>query len=226
MTRSENYAAVVAFHGHECPGAAVGLRMAEVALERYGRHATGNELIAVAETDTCAVDAVQVLTGCTAGKRNLRHEDNGKNAFSFWRQGAAEGVRLVARPGSDAFRDEETWSLADKVSGGEATGDERESFARRQRARIERILQAPAADLFTVTTLAIAAPAPEQVRRAEPCAKCGEPTSVLTLHDHRGEMLCPACHRAAHGGALPAEHAGDHRHPSLRGEGGHHHHHH
>jgi len=224
MTRDEHYAAVVAFHGHECPGAAVGLRMAETAVAQYGRHDRGNELIAVAEIDICSVDAVQVLTGCTFGKRNLRHVDNGKNAFTFWRQGDSHGLRVLARPASDAFRDAETWSLADKVDSGSADDTERAAFTERQRGRIQRILRAPADELFTVLTVEQPAPEAARVYRSEPCAECQEPTSVATLHDHRGRMVCPPCHLEAHGGSLPAEHHGDHRHPAVREAHAHHHH--
>ncbi|MGD8916559.1 MAG: FmdE family protein, partial [Syntrophobacterales bacterium] len=58
----------VAFHGHMCPGLAVGIRAAEVALREIGPHAQDEEVVAVVETDMCGVDAIQFLTGCTFGK--------------------------------------------------------------------------------------------------------------------------------------------------------------
>jgi len=225
VTRTEDYAEVVRFHGHECPGAALGLRIAETAVGRLGRHAPGNEIIALAETDICSVDAVQVITGCTTGKRNLRHADSGKNAFTFWRAGAADGLRVIARLGTDAYRDEQTWALSDKIEAGTATGEEAARFADLQRARIDRILAAPVEDLLDLKDVPVAAPERIAVPRSEPCAGCGEPTSVETLHQHRGRMLCPACHLDAHGGTLPAEHAGNHAHPAAHAESSHGHNH-
>jgi hypothetical protein len=35
------------------------------------------------ENDSCAVDAVQVMTGCTFGKGNLIFRDYGKQAYTF-----------------------------------------------------------------------------------------------------------------------------------------------
>ncbi|MBW2392561.1 MAG: formylmethanofuran dehydrogenase subunit E family protein, partial [Deltaproteobacteria bacterium] len=58
----------VAFHGHMCPGLAIGIRAAEVALRDIGPHAHDEEVVAVVETDMCGVDAIQSLTGCTFGK--------------------------------------------------------------------------------------------------------------------------------------------------------------
>lgn len=70
----------ISFHGHSCPGLAIGIRAAELALRELGSR---ENLVAVVETDMCGVDAIQFLTGCTYGKGNLIHKDHGKMAFSF-----------------------------------------------------------------------------------------------------------------------------------------------
>jgi hypothetical protein len=61
------------FHGHLCAGLTIGIRAAQVALREIGPHSADEEVVAVVETDMCAVDATQVLTGCTFGKGNLIH---------------------------------------------------------------------------------------------------------------------------------------------------------
>ena len=48
----------IKFHGHSCPGLALGIRASEWALTEFGR-AVDEDIIAVVETDMCAVDAVQ-----------------------------------------------------------------------------------------------------------------------------------------------------------------------
>ncbi|HUL31410.1 MAG TPA: formylmethanofuran dehydrogenase subunit E family protein, partial [Thermodesulfobacteriota bacterium] len=53
---------VIDFHGHWCPGLAIGIRAAELALKDIGR-ASDEEIVAVVETDMCVVDAIQYLTG-------------------------------------------------------------------------------------------------------------------------------------------------------------------
>jgi formylmethanofuran dehydrogenase subunit E len=39
------------FHGHMCPGLAIGIRAAEVALKEIGPHSKDEEVVAVVETD-------------------------------------------------------------------------------------------------------------------------------------------------------------------------------
>ena len=42
---------VEAFHGHMCPGLAIGIRAAELALREIGPHAKDEEVVAIVETD-------------------------------------------------------------------------------------------------------------------------------------------------------------------------------
>ena len=62
----EELKALIAFHGHWCPGLATGIKVSQVVLAELGR-SSDEEIVAVAETDNCAVDAIQFLTGCTVG---------------------------------------------------------------------------------------------------------------------------------------------------------------
>ncbi len=50
---------VVSFHGHMSPGLAMGIRAAEAGLGAVGRDGGGQEVVAIVETDMCAVDAIQ-----------------------------------------------------------------------------------------------------------------------------------------------------------------------
>ena len=226
MTLTQTHPDVVRFHGHECPGASLGARIADAAVRRLGRHAPGNELIAIGEIDSCALDAVQVIAGCTFGKRNLVHRDHGKNVFTFWRKADGAAVRVSARPGSDAYRDERTWELAEKVEAGTADDAEKALFARLQAQRIERILTVDEDALLLVQDVDDAVPSVKSLRPHEACEECGDQTSVSVLHNHRGRMLCPPCHLGAHGGELPADHGhGHHGHGHGHGHHGHDHSH-
>ena len=91
---------VINFHGHFCPGLAIGIRAAELALRLIGPNADDEEVVALVETNMCGVDAIQFMTGCTFGKGNLIHLDYGKNAFTFIRLSDGKTVRLVTRPQS------------------------------------------------------------------------------------------------------------------------------
>jgi hypothetical protein len=54
--------ATMDFHGHWCPGLAIGVRAAELALEEVGK-ADDEDIVAIVETDMCAVDAIQYSGG-------------------------------------------------------------------------------------------------------------------------------------------------------------------
>jgi formylmethanofuran dehydrogenase subunit E len=48
---NETIKKVQEFHGHMCPGLAIGIRAAEAALELIGLHSKDEEVVAVVETD-------------------------------------------------------------------------------------------------------------------------------------------------------------------------------
>jgi len=86
----------VAFHGHLCPGLVIGYCAAKLGMRLLAADRSADEeLIAIVENDTCAVDAIQALTGCTFGKGNLFFQDHGKMVFTF-------AVRPTARPCTSA----------------------------------------------------------------------------------------------------------------------------
>ena len=67
---------VVKFHGHSCPGLAIGFKVAIAALEELNLEpAYDEEIVCIVENDSCAVDAIQVITSYTFGKRNLIFKD-------------------------------------------------------------------------------------------------------------------------------------------------------
>ena len=72
------------FHGHICPGIAIGVLVAKYVLEHGFERSSDEELVAVVETDNCSVDALQAILGTTYGKGNLIHNDYGKNNYKIY----------------------------------------------------------------------------------------------------------------------------------------------
>ncbi len=66
----------LAFHGHECPGLAIGFRAAEVGLRQLeSRRAGDEEIVAIVETDFCGIDSKRRRASCLpllASTRNCR----------------------------------------------------------------------------------------------------------------------------------------------------------
>jgi formylmethanofuran dehydrogenase subunit E len=192
---------VVEFHGHMCAGLAMGIRAAEVALAEIGPHAPDEEVVAIVETDMCAVDAIQFLTGCTFGKGNLVHRDHGKNAYTFIRRSDGKAVRISTRSGAWG-RDPAWLSLFAKVRSGMATPDERQQFASGQRERSQLVMDASQDELFEVRQIDIQAPAPARILATVECSGCHEPTMETRVRRLDEQEWCLPCFEDALSGTV------------------------
>lgn len=73
------------YHGHLCAGQVLGVRigMAGVKWLEIDNPYGNKSLIVYVETDRCATDAIQTVTGCKLGRRSLKYLDYGKMAATF-----------------------------------------------------------------------------------------------------------------------------------------------
>lgn len=95
MNIDEAFELAADFHGHKCPGLAIGVRVAEEAKKIFGiEDNKDKEFTCVAENRACYIDGIQVLCGCTMGKRNLQFELTGCTAFTFSHPKAEKAVRF------------------------------------------------------------------------------------------------------------------------------------
>jgi formylmethanofuran dehydrogenase subunit E len=193
----QELAAIVQFHGHFCPGVAIGVRAAELALREIGPHATDEEVVAIVETDMCAVDAIQFMTGCTFGKGNLIHLDYGKNAFTFIRRSDGKAIRLVMRQQSLSQSDDEHRDLLARIQSGEASPEEHQRFQDLIHQRGQAILDLPLETLFEVQTVEPRIPAKARVRESIQCEACGEMVMETRIRLLNGRKLCIPCFEAA-----------------------------
>ncbi len=183
---------IVRFHGHMCPGLAMGIRAAEVGLREVGPHSSDEEVVTLTETDMCGVDAIQYLTGCTFGKGNLIHLDYGKNAYTFIRRSDGKAIRVSTLPG--AFdRGPEHNELSAKVRNNSATEEEQARYKELRADRTEAILQAPEDELYAVEEVAAEIPPRARIHNSITCANCGELTMETRVRWLEGKKLCPAC---------------------------------
>lgn len=182
----------ISFHGHSCPGLAIGMRAAELVFrELGGREET--ELVAVVETDMCGVDAIQFLTGCTYGKGNLIHKDHGKMAFSFYDQKSGKSFRAILRPEADGGIGSELRPLMKKVAEGSATDEER-SRAGELRAQLEtRYMSESLEELFAKSEPNSPAPRSPRILQSLRCEACEEMTMESRTRRFDGKTLCIPC---------------------------------
>jgi len=190
---------VIAFHGHLCPGLVTGVRAAEIALRELGPRAADEELVAIVESLSCAVDAIQFLTGCTLGKGNLIHRDYGKAAFTFARRSDARAVRIVARAREAALTAEQE-QLVHRVRTGQASEADRRAYDSLWRERSLQVLDEDEDSLFDVQTLdCFRLPEAAHTDASVRCEGCGEMVMSTRASSLEGRTLCPSCYRKAGG---------------------------
>uniref|UniRef100_A0A7C5V1W0 Formylmethanofuran dehydrogenase n=1 Tax=Caldicellulosiruptor owensensis TaxID=55205 RepID=A0A7C5V1W0_9FIRM len=165
--KKELWQKCVEFHGHSCPGLAIGFRACEVAAEKLGlSFAKDEEIVCVTETDACGVDAIQVILGTTVGKGNLILKDRGKQAFTFFRRDTNEGIRVVFK-GFENFADREE--------------------------KLKFILSAPLSQLFELKQPKDKIPPPARIFKSIECAGCGEKTAESKIRIVDGRFYCLDC---------------------------------
>lgn len=159
----------VGFHGHACPGLAIGVRASGLVLDWLGTaRAQDEELVCVTENDACGVDGIQAILGCTLGKGNLLYRPTGKQVYTFFARASGRGLRLALRP------------LPQDLD---------------RQARMHWILEAPAEEIFTRGEPRFALPERARLFASVACELCGEsvPEHKVRLQD--GKLVCQDCFR-------------------------------
>lgn len=186
-------AQAVVFHGHLCPGLAMGLRAAEIVLREVGRRTEDEEIFAVVETDQCAVDAIQFLVGCTVGRGMLIQLDYGKNAYSFYRPRDGKSFRIVSRPDAAGPLSEEHEQLWVKQRARTLTPADKKRFWELQNARARVILALPLEEVYTFTDAPPLGPRPPRTGPFLTCESCGEKVMEARTQRANHRVLCRAC---------------------------------
>lgn len=182
----------IRFHGHSCPGLAIGIRAAEWALMEMGK-SPDEEIVAVVETDMCGVDAIQYLIGCTFGKGNLIHKDYGKTAFTFYRRRDGKGVRIVTRQEARAPQDDEFTRLRKKKMAEGLDGEEEKKFKAAMGARTKKIMDTPLEELFEIKEPQISMPRKARILHSLICGECGEAVMETRTRRFNDQVLCIPC---------------------------------
>lgn len=166
-----DYKEVVKFHGHSCPGLAIGYRMTLAALDYLDiTKAKDEELVALVENDACGTDAVQFISGCTFGKGNFIFRDYGKMVYIFYSRKSNRAVRTSRK--TEAKRIFE--------------GQTREEM-------IETILNSPISQIINCEEIDIEAPEYAELVPTIVCSKCGETVMETKIRNWHGNGICIPC---------------------------------
>jgi len=184
----------VSFHGHLCPGLIYGYIVARESIRLLDiERSRDEEVVAVSENDSCAVDALQVMLGTSTGKGNLILKDYGKNAYTIFNRSKKKGYR---------FSRKETYNYSGKYKKEFAlleqavqSGIANEKEKRRQKLlKAEDLLLKPFDEVFTTEEAEMKMPPYAPLAPSKPCAKCGEMTmATKMITTENGSELCVPC---------------------------------
>ncbi len=187
-----NFDDAVKFHGHACPGLAIGYRVANLALKELGLRARDEELVAIVENNSCAVDAIQLICGCTFGKGNLIFKDYGKQSYTFIRRPHPEAIRIAVKwtpPPEDA----ETEAMWKRYSEGDRSPEVTAAVQDRKARKMKAVLETDDVELFEIKRLTVEMPEPARIYQSLTCASCGEKVMEPRTRDVAGKLLCIPC---------------------------------
>jgi len=185
---------VVAFHGHSCPGLALGYRVALAALKAIGmkKSSEDEELVAVVENDSCAVDAIQVVTGCTFGKGNLIYKDYGKQGYTFLKRpsGTALRISIDFLFAEESGEEKEMWL---RYVRGDRSQEVLKAVHDRKAKKTMAILEASESMLMKITRVNVPLPPEARIYQSITCEICGEKAAEPRARIKSGKIVCIPC---------------------------------
>lgn len=201
MVSQEDLRRAEELHGHLCPFLVIGMRAAEIAMERLRLSRLGayesihEEIVAIVEVNNCFADGVQVKTGCTLGNNSLIYVDLGKNAVTLVKRDSGEAVRvyLDAEKITSIIPAEARELRRRVLVERTATRDEVERFAQIWRKISLEVKDLPESFFqireFKIRRLPEKSPIYESIK----CSLCGEYAMATRVVYKDGRPLCLAC---------------------------------
>ncbi|MHA1731113.1 MAG: TrmO family methyltransferase domain-containing protein [Promethearchaeota archaeon] len=186
-------------HGHFCTGLALGVVAGARLVKWLGSSPDGMEnIFVIAETNNCASDGVQYVTGCTFGNNALVFRDFGKTAFTIARRDG-KGLRVSLR--GDAWDNvpstPEQGELFDLVVRDRSGTDEDAARLKSlSRESAFKLVELPAEAFFDTREVEVEAPTYAPIHDTVVCEACGEPFMASRRVEDGGRSLCIACGRS------------------------------
>ena len=190
----DDLAECVSFHGHLCPGLVYGYRVAkEAATLLEVDKSSDEEVVAICENDSCAIDAFQIILSTTAGKGNLIVNNYGKNVYTVYSRNSGKALRFSRifsyeyGGKNNAEFDKLEAALQNKTAS-------KKEILRQKYLKAVDLSDKPFNEIFNTQELAYAPPPYAPLAPSAPCNKCGELTmSTKLIKNEEGNLLCIPC---------------------------------
>lgn len=156
------------FHGHKCPGLAIGYKVSLLAIKHLDikDNIEDEDIVCIAETDACGVDAVQVILKATVGTGAMHILYTGKQAFNIFNRKNGKKARFVLNDMKNFDSKEE---------------------------RMQYLLSADEETLFTIKDVTLDFPERAKIYNSYICDKCGEKTAENAVSLINDKYICNSC---------------------------------
>ncbi len=183
-------------HGHKCPAMPMGLRAGAAAMNALAvARAKDKDLVAILELGEnhcshCFGDGVQMITGCTFGKGNLRTLPYGKFGLTLIERATGRAVRVVPRAAVQAKMKESRYFQEFRSKGVPASRVPDEVVD----PMIQQVMSAPEEQILSVGTgFRVEVDRTGESFDTRPCDACGEMVADKYLQVVAEKRLCIPC---------------------------------
>jgi formylmethanofuran dehydrogenase subunit E len=187
-------------HGHKCPAMPMGLRAGAAAMNTLAvPRARDKDLVAILELGEdhcshCFGDGVQMITGCTFGKGNLRTLPYGKFGLTLVERATGRAVRVVPRAHAQAKMKESRFFQEFRAKGIPASKVPDEVVD----PMIQQVMNAPEEQILVVgTEFRIEVDKMGEAFDTRPCDACGEMVVDRYLRVVGDKRVCIPCQERA-----------------------------
>jgi formylmethanofuran dehydrogenase subunit E len=184
-------------HGHKCPAMPLGLRAGAAALNALGvDRAQDGQLEAILELGDghcahCFADGVQMITGCTLGKGNIRKLGYGKFGVTLVERATGRRVRVVPRAEAQAASRQTPFFLDYRMKGIPASQVPVEMVE----PLIQNVMNAPVDKILKVGEVEQGPVVPRQREQFSSfvCESCGDMVIESYGRIHGEHKVCIPC---------------------------------
>jgi len=188
-------------HGHKCPAMPLGLRAGAAALDALGvERCKDGQLEAILELGDahcahCFADGVQMITGCTFGKGNIRKLNFGKYGLTLVDRATGRRVRVVPRAEAQTASRQTPFFLDYRMKGIPASQVPLEVVE----PLIQNVMNAPVEKILKVGEVESSPVVPKQAEQfsAFVCGHCGEMVIESYGRILGDQKLCMPCRESS-----------------------------
>lgn len=185
-------------HGHFCGGVTIGVIASYLAMKRFNAVIDGMEdIIAIVEVNSCFVDGVQFVSGCTLGNNGLIYRDIGKTAVTFANRKTGKGIRYAI---NQFYLDEKSAKnprrkelFTEVVNNNNRAPELMKEFKKLNQETAFAMLEYDFDTLFTVQEVTVNIPTHAKLFDSFTCYLCKESTMITRKQKVNDKNICPSC---------------------------------